>query len=55
MKEEKEKAKEVIITQAPPSAVVRTVKLTVNGRRHHIQVEQNWPLRDVLRQKLGLK
>jgi aerobic-type carbon monoxide dehydrogenase small subunit (CoxS/CutS family) len=31
-----------------------TVKLQVNGRAHHLQVEPHWPLRDVLRQKLGL-
>ena len=30
------------------------VKLTVNGRDFFIQVEPNWPLRDVLRKKLGL-
>jgi aerobic-type carbon monoxide dehydrogenase small subunit (CoxS/CutS family) len=30
------------------------VKLTVNGRVYEIQVEPNWPLRDVLREKLGL-
>jgi aerobic-type carbon monoxide dehydrogenase small subunit (CoxS/CutS family) len=31
-----------------------TVKLTVNGRECSLQVEPNWPLRDVLRKKLGL-
>jgi aerobic-type carbon monoxide dehydrogenase small subunit (CoxS/CutS family) len=31
-----------------------TVKLTVNGRVHELPVESHWPLRDVLRQKLGL-
>jgi aerobic-type carbon monoxide dehydrogenase small subunit (CoxS/CutS family) len=31
-----------------------TVKLTVNRRTYYLQVEPNWPLRDVLRQKLGL-
>jgi aerobic-type carbon monoxide dehydrogenase small subunit (CoxS/CutS family) len=40
------------LTQAPPST--RTVRLTVNGRDYDIQVKPNWPLRDVLRQKLGL-
>lgn len=30
------------------------VKLTVNGRECNLQVEPNWPLRDVLRKKLGL-
>jgi aerobic carbon-monoxide dehydrogenase small subunit len=36
------------------AATIRTLNLTVNGREHVIQVEPNWPLRDVLRQKLGL-
>lgn len=31
-----------------------TVKLTVNGRPYELQVSPNWPLRDVLREKLGL-
>jgi carbon-monoxide dehydrogenase small subunit len=35
-------------------AAVRTVTLTVNGKVHDILVEPNWPLRDVLRDKLGL-
>jgi aerobic-type carbon monoxide dehydrogenase small subunit (CoxS/CutS family) len=30
------------------------VKLTVNGRSYDISVKSNWPLRDVLREKLGL-
>jgi aerobic-type carbon monoxide dehydrogenase small subunit (CoxS/CutS family) len=30
------------------------VKLTVNGRAYNIPVKPNWPLRDVLREKLGL-
>jgi aerobic-type carbon monoxide dehydrogenase small subunit (CoxS/CutS family) len=42
------------VTQAPSAAAVQTVKLTVNGRAYNIQVEPNWPLRDVLREKLGL-
>jgi aerobic-type carbon monoxide dehydrogenase small subunit (CoxS/CutS family) len=54
MAEDKGKKREVAATKTPPSAAIRTVKLTVNGRAHNIQVEQNWPLRDVLRQKLGL-
>lgn len=29
------------------------VKLTVNGKECNLQVEPNWPLRDVLRKKLG--
>jgi aerobic-type carbon monoxide dehydrogenase small subunit (CoxS/CutS family) len=32
----------------------QTVELTVNGRKSRLQVEPNWPLRDVLRKKLGL-
>jgi aerobic-type carbon monoxide dehydrogenase small subunit (CoxS/CutS family) len=35
-------------------ADLTTVKLTVNRRTYYLQVEPNWPLRDVLRQKLGL-
>ena len=31
-----------------------TLNLNVNGRERKIQVEANWPLRDVLRKKLGL-
>jgi aerobic-type carbon monoxide dehydrogenase small subunit (CoxS/CutS family) len=54
MIQEKQSRKESIVTQTPPAAAVRTVKLTVNGRAHSLQVEQNWSLRDVLRQKLGL-
>jgi aerobic-type carbon monoxide dehydrogenase small subunit (CoxS/CutS family) len=34
--------------------VAKNVRITVNGRAHNFQVEPNWPLRDVLRQKLGL-
>jgi aerobic carbon-monoxide dehydrogenase small subunit len=30
------------------------VKLTVNGRPYELSVLPNWPLRDVLREKLGL-
>ncbi len=37
-----------------PEPGSRVVKLKVNGRFHNIQVESHWPLRDVLRQKLGL-
>jgi aerobic-type carbon monoxide dehydrogenase small subunit (CoxS/CutS family) len=37
-----------------PAVMTRTVNLKVNGREHNIQVEPHWPLRDVLRQKLGL-
>lgn len=42
------------VTQPPPAAAVRAIKLTVNGKVHNILVEPNWPLRDVLRDKLGL-
>jgi aerobic-type carbon monoxide dehydrogenase small subunit (CoxS/CutS family) len=42
------------VTQTSPAVSARTVKLTVNGRVHDLQVEPNWPLRDVLRQKLGI-
>ena len=41
-------------TQPLPATAVQTVKLTVNGKAYDIQVEPNWPLRDVLREKLGL-
>ncbi len=37
-----------------PATTAPTVNLTVNGRRYTLQVEPHWPLRDVLRQKLGL-
>jgi xanthine dehydrogenase YagT iron-sulfur-binding subunit len=36
------------------AAAVKVVKLKVNGRPYEIPVEPNWPLRDVLRDKLGL-
>lgn len=42
------------VTQTPSAATLTTVKLTVNGRPYSFQVEPNWPLRDVLREKLGL-
>jgi aerobic-type carbon monoxide dehydrogenase small subunit (CoxS/CutS family) len=42
------------LSQSQPTAAARTVRLKVNGRMHEILVEPNWPLRDVLRQKLGL-
>ena len=37
-----------------PVSALSTVKFKVNGRDYELQVEPNWPLRDVLRQKLGL-
>jgi aerobic-type carbon monoxide dehydrogenase small subunit (CoxS/CutS family) len=42
------------VTRPLDAAIARTVKMTVNGRPYSLQVEPNWPLRDVLRQKLGL-
>ena len=44
---------EIIINQTSSSADT-VVKLTVNGRVHNVQVKSNWPLRYVLREKLGL-
>jgi aerobic-type carbon monoxide dehydrogenase small subunit (CoxS/CutS family) len=54
MAEAIEKVKEQSTASAAAAACGATVKLTVNGRLYTIYVEQNWPLRDVLRQKLGL-
>jgi aerobic-type carbon monoxide dehydrogenase small subunit (CoxS/CutS family) len=45
---------EIDVTQTPQEATAVKVRLTVNGRANTIQVETNWPLRDVLRQTLGL-
>jgi aerobic-type carbon monoxide dehydrogenase small subunit (CoxS/CutS family) len=39
---------------AHPETTRDSVKFMVNGRECNIQVEPNWPLRDVLRKKLGL-
>jgi carbon-monoxide dehydrogenase small subunit len=50
----KELSNTVDVTLTLSAATVRTVKLTVNGRVYNLQVEPNWPLRDILRQKLGL-
>jgi len=44
----------VDIITSPSIADAPTVKLKVNGRAYELRVEPNWPLRDVLRQKLGL-
>jgi aerobic-type carbon monoxide dehydrogenase small subunit (CoxS/CutS family) len=44
----------VDVNQAPLAATANTVNFRVNGRAYSFQVEPNWPLRDVLRQKLGL-
>jgi aerobic-type carbon monoxide dehydrogenase small subunit (CoxS/CutS family) len=37
----------------PLTIAARTVRLMVNGRPYSLNVEPNWTLRDVLRQKLG--
>ena len=37
----------------PLTMTARTVRLVVNGRPYSLNVESNWTLRDVLRQKLG--
>jgi aerobic-type carbon monoxide dehydrogenase small subunit (CoxS/CutS family) len=42
------------VNRIPSPDLARNVRITVNGRLHNLQVETNWPLRDVLRQKLGL-
>jgi aerobic-type carbon monoxide dehydrogenase small subunit (CoxS/CutS family) len=39
--------------RAPLTIAARTVKMIVNGRPYHLNVEPNWTLRDVLRQQLG--
>lgn len=44
---------EKIIGQTTSSEDV-TIKLTVNGKAYNFAVKTNWPLRDVLREKLGL-
>ena len=41
-------------TRDPSAATAKKVNLKVNGRTYNLQVEPNWPLRDVLRQKIGL-
>jgi len=50
------KKSSIAITPAehPEASQKNSVKLTVNGKECVIQVEPNWPLRDVLRKKLGL-
>jgi len=42
------------ITDQHSSSEDIIVKLTVNGRPYDVSVKSNWPLRDVLREKLGL-
>jgi aerobic-type carbon monoxide dehydrogenase small subunit (CoxS/CutS family) len=44
----------ISVSQSPPSPDISTVKMIVNRRPYEFQVEPNWPLRDVLREKLGL-
>jgi aerobic-type carbon monoxide dehydrogenase small subunit (CoxS/CutS family) len=51
--EEQQMLEEKIINQESSSADP-VVTLTVNGRVNNITVKPNWPLRDVLREKLGL-
>ncbi len=41
-------------TRGPLTTTPRTVGMMVNGRPYSLHVEPNWPLRDALRQKLGL-
>ncbi len=36
------------------SAAGKTIKLTVNNWKYEVPVEPEWPLRDVLREQLGL-
>jgi aerobic-type carbon monoxide dehydrogenase small subunit (CoxS/CutS family) len=38
----------------PSTEFLTNIKFTVNKRVYDLQVKPNWPLRDVLRQKLGL-
>lgn len=42
------------VSRIPSSPTARSVSFTVNRRRFTCQVEPNWPLRDILRQRLGL-
>jgi aerobic-type carbon monoxide dehydrogenase small subunit (CoxS/CutS family) len=45
---------QIDVTRTPFAATARTVNMTVNRRPYSFLVEPNWPLRDILRQKLGL-
>lgn len=47
-------AKPVDGIRVPSTITPRIIRMTVNGRPYSLQVEPNWTLRDVLRQKLGL-
>ncbi len=38
----------------PVSAAGKTIKITVNNWKYEVPVEPEWPLRDVLREQLGL-
>jgi len=42
------------VSGIPSSTTATSLSFTVNGRAFTCQVEPNWPLRDILRQKLGL-
>jgi aerobic-type carbon monoxide dehydrogenase small subunit (CoxS/CutS family) len=42
------------LAQAPLDQTLKTVTFKVNRKPYIVQVEPNWPLRDVLRDKLGL-
>jgi carbon-monoxide dehydrogenase small subunit len=44
----------VDVSVIPSAVTARTVNMIVNSRACTFAVEPNWPLRDVLRQKLGL-
>jgi len=45
---------EAVHGEAPTPAALNVVKFTVNGQQHELQVQPNWPLREVLRDQLGL-
>ncbi len=55
---EERKAEEINTTAATAAqseiAQKATIRIEVNGRKHELEVQQNTPLRDVLRKKLGL-
>ncbi len=44
----------VDVNKTPSAKTARAITFKVNRRAYNIEVEPNWPLRDVLRQKLGL-
>jgi aerobic-type carbon monoxide dehydrogenase small subunit (CoxS/CutS family) len=45
---------DILVIDSSSETIDSTVKLTVNGRLYELHVLPNWPLRDVLREKLGL-